>query len=151
MNSIQRLLYALLLIAWMAFLPSTSVAQSKSTAKTKADTTSKKVGFAGDPARKRGLEIGFDLGKKAGKSDKEQDLKPDLKRHEDYQKPEKYFRHEYGSSAAFASGFRSGFSGGYQAAFGKKVNLSSDGTPLKSTPKTGAPPKKGGGNSSDAL
>lgn len=147
----SRLFLGTLLLTTLILPPGLSLAQSKPSSKsTKGDASSRKVGFAGDPARKRGMEIGFDLGKKAGKGDKEQDLKPDLKRHEAYQKPEKYFRTEYGSSAAFASGFRSGFSGGYQAAFGKKVNFSSEGSSFKGG-KTGSTPKKGGGSSSDAL
>ncbi len=149
MTHFRRFLALILLCAFL-FAPSLSLAQSKSPTKKSSADPSKKVGFSGDPARKRGMEIGFDLGKKAGKADKEQDLKPDLKRHEAYQKPEKYYRSEYGSSASFASGFRSGFSGGYQAAFGKKVSFPSDGTSLKGTkPVSGG--KKGGGSSSDAL
>ena len=36
----------------------------------KAAAGGKKTGFAGDPARKRGLELGYDFGLKAGKLDK---------------------------------------------------------------------------------
>ncbi len=105
-------------------------------------TTVKKTGFAGDPARKRGLELGYDFGLKAGKQDKGENKKPDPQSHEAYKKPEKYFRSEYGSAGAFIGGFKSGFIGGYQMAFGKKVPLKPDGTTagLKSTPKT---PKSG--------
>ena|SRR5918996_104690 len=149
MSSSRRFLSFLLLIALIS-LPGLSLAQNKPTTKKSSADPSKKVGFSGDPARKRGMEIGFDLGKKAGKSDKEQDLKPDLKRHEAYQKPEKYYRSEYGSAASFASGFRSGFSGGYQTAFGKKVNFPMDGSGLKGT-KPGSATPKGGDSSSDAL
>ncbi|MFO1463694.1 MAG: hypothetical protein U1F66_07935 [bacterium] len=141
---------ALLLISLM--LPGRLLAENKGSKASEA----KKTGFSGDPAKKRGLEIGYDLGRKAGKADLEQKLKPDPKRHEDYNKPEKYFRHEYGSQASFTSGFRSGFVGGYQAAFGKKVPLSASGTTTdktKANGTTGTPAKKtsGGGSSSDAL
>lgn len=149
MSSFRRFLSFLVLVALIS-LPALSLAQSKPTTKKSSAEPSKKVGFSGDPARKRGMEIGFDLGKKAGKSDKEQNLKPDLKRHEAYQKPEKYFRSEYGSSASFASGFRSGFSGGYQSAFGKKVNFPMEGGAFKGT-NPASTTKKGGGSSSDAL
>jgi hypothetical protein len=144
-----RLLFSFLLIATLLSSPGLGFAQSKPATKASKSNISKKVGFSGDPARKRGMEIGFDMGKKAGNSDKEQALKPDLKRHEAYQKPEKYYRSEYGSSASFASGFRSGFSGGYQTAFGKKVKLSTDGLALPKTPKTPTPKK--GSAASDAL
>ncbi|HEX5034124.1 MAG TPA: hypothetical protein VFW62_06555, partial [bacterium] len=66
------------------------------------------------------------------------------------QEPDKYYRSEYGSRASFSSGFRSGFSGGYQAAFGKKVNVSPEGSSLKGT-KTETTPKKSGGHASDAF
>ena len=140
-SSVASTLLIALLLSPLAVLAQTKATKAGA-------STSKKVGFAGDPARKRGLEIGFDLGKKAGKADKDQNLKPDLKRHEAYQKPDQYFRSEYGSAASFASGFRSGFSGGYQAAFGKKVHLSADGSPLKPKPATSS--ASPGGNS-DAL
>jgi len=119
-----------------------------------------KTGYTGDPSRKRGLELGFDQGLKAGKQDKEQNKKPDPGACEDYQKPEKFFRHEYGSQTAFTSGFKSGFVGGYQSAFGKKVPLKSTGdglTTATTSPKTGVPktskPKEGSSanTSSDAL
>ena len=145
-----RLLFSSLLIVTLLLAPGLGFTQSKSASKAAKGEASKKVGFSGDPARKRGMEIGFDMGKKAGKSDKEQDLKPDLKRHEAFQKPEKYYRSEYGSSASFTSGFRSGFSGGYQSAFGKKVTLPSDGTMGTKVPKTPVP-KKGSTHASDAL
>ena len=148
MISFRRFLSIFLLIGLIS-LPASGLAQTKSSTKTTSSDPSKKVGFSGDPARKRGMEIGFDQGKKAGKVDKEQALKPDLKRHEAYDNPDKYFRSEYGSRASFTSGFRSGFSGGYQSAFGKKVNLSADGMPKDAKPEI---PKKGGAtHASDAL
>jgi len=87
------------------------------------NTKGKKVGFVGDPAKKRGVEYGFDKGYEAGKADKDAGLKPDPKRHEDFNKPEKYHRSEFGSQAGFSAGFKGGFVGGYQKAFGKKVKI----------------------------
>ncbi|MCE9625253.1 MAG: hypothetical protein K8R69_07375 [Deltaproteobacteria bacterium] len=149
-----RLLPLLLIFSLHAPFP----AKAASSKAPKAAEGSKKTGYNGDPARKRGLEIGYDLGRKAGKSDLEQSLKPDPKRHEDFEKPEKYFRHEYGSQASFVGGFRSGFMGGYQAAFGKKVPMTATGVSgekPKSSSSTGAataPPKRSSGtSSSDAL
>ncbi len=142
----------LLLLISFLLVPGFALAQGKTpTTKASSADTNKKVGFSGDPARKRGMEIGFDMGKKAGKADKEQDLKPDLKRHEAYEKPDKFYRSEYGSRASFTSGFRSGFSGGYQSAFGKKVNLSTDGVPLKGPKPEGTPKKGSAAHASDAL
>src|SRR5262249_15580278 len=83
----------------------------------------KKTGFNGDPSQKRGMEIGFDLGRKNGKADQVQNLKPDPKRHDEFENPDKFYRYEYGSRAAFVGGFRSGYLGGYQSAFGKKIPL----------------------------
>lgn len=77
----------------------------------------------GDPAKKRGVEYGFDKGYSAGKKDKDAGLKPDPKRHEDFNDPEKYYRYEFGSRAGFISGFKGGFVGGYQKAYGKKVKV----------------------------
>ena len=88
-----------------------------------AADSGKKVGFAGDPAKKRGIEYGFDIGYSAGKKDNDADLKPDPKRHEAYNEPDKYYRYEFGSRASFTSGFKSGFNGGYQKAYGKKVKI----------------------------
>lgn len=95
---------------------------------TKSTTSGKKSGFSGDPARKRGLELGFDYGLKAGKEDKAQKKKADPQAHQPFQNPEKYYRYEFGSRANFISGFKSGFLGGYQQALGKKVTWKADGS-----------------------
>lgn len=149
-KSFLSLLLLLALFAIQASQP--ALAQTKSGKSAKAPEA-RKTGFTGDPARKRGIEIGYDLGKKAGKSDLEQKLKPDPKRHEAFNKPEKYFRSEYGSQASFVSGFKSGFLGGYQAGQGKKVPLSATGLSAdKTKATTGAPVKKpSAGTASDAL
>jgi hypothetical protein len=146
-------LFLFLSLCCLSLTPSSQAATSKG----KQEAGGKKAGFNGDPAKKRGLEIGFDQGQKAGKSDLEQKLSPDPRRHEEYSKPEKFFRHEYGSQASFSSGFRSGFVGGYQTAFGKKVPHSvSDSSYGVSgiKPKTASGSggtKKTSGGSSDAL
>lgn len=150
-KSFLPLLALLTLFAILASPPALS--QTKSGGKSAKAPEARKTGFTGDPARKRGIEIGYDLGKKAGKSDLEQKLKPDPKRHEAFNKPEKYFRSEYGSQASFVSGFKSGFLGGYQAGQGKKVPLSATGLSAdKTKATTGAPVKKpSAGTASDAL
>ena len=152
------LLSFLVLLAFAFHIPSLAFAQAKSSsAKSARASDTKKTGFTGDPARKRGLEIGYDMGKKAAKADLEQNLKPDPKRHEAFQKPEKYHRSEYGSQANFVSGFKSGFLGGYQAGFGKKVPISASGTSISSekaksvsTPTNTKHPTSAG-SASDAL
>lgn len=150
------LLSFLVLFVFAFQIPCPTFAQTKSGAKSAKASETKKTGFTGDPARKRGLEIGYDMGKKAAKADQEQNLKPDPKRHEAFQKPEKYHRSEYGSQANFVSGFKSGFLGGYQAGFGKKVPISASGTSTSSEKvKTVVPPtsskRPAAGNASDAL
>jgi len=145
--------FLFLSLCCLSLPPSSQAANSKG----KQAAGGKKTGFNGDPAKKRGLEIGFDQGQKAGKKDLDQKLSPDPRRHEEYNKPEKFFRTEYGSVASFSSGFRSGFVGGYQTAFGKKVPISSSGSSYGASgikPKTGSSAggvKKTSGGSSDAL
>lgn len=156
----------LLALASLTLLFSLSLAMPTlaigASSKAKPAAGGKKTGFNGDPAKKRGLEIGFDQGQKAGKGDLEKKLSPDPNRHDEFNKPEKFFRFEYGSQAAFSSGFRSGFVGGYQAAYGKKVKVSASASGGTSTsgspsakPKTaassGGGKKSSGGGSSDAL
>lgn len=126
-----------------------ALAQTSKAAKKSAGD--KKSAYMGDPARKRGLEIGFDLGLQAGREDKKNDAKPMPQEKEAYKKPEKYYRHEFGSQANFVSAFKGGFLNGYQQAFGKKVTIKPDGTavggsivpgsstPIAKKPK-GAPP-----------
>lgn len=129
-------------------------------AKDSKSAPAKTVGFSGDPAKKRGLEIGYDKGSKAGKKDKDANLKPDPSRHEIYKDPKKEYRYEYGSAASFTAGFRSGFLGGYKQAFGGSVKISagstgvtgSSGLSPTSTPKTPTTPKvKKSTAASDAL
>jgi hypothetical protein len=86
-----------------------------------APAKAKQGGISGDPARKRGLELGFDKGLKAGKQDKDKGLKPNPKSRDEFNNPDKSYSYEYGSRASFDAGFRSGFLGGYQQGFGQKV------------------------------
>lgn len=152
MFSPRKSFLSLVLAISLIGIQGSALGQTK-TGKSAKTPEARKTGFVGDPARKRGIEIGYDLGKKAGKADLEQKLKPDPKRHEAFNKPEKYFRSEYGSQASFVGGFKSGFLGGYQAGQGKKVPLSAtglSGDKTKST--TGAPVKRpSAGTASDAL
>lgn len=149
----KSFLSLLLLLPLFAIQPPVQALAQGSGGKSSKAPEARKTGFVGDPARKRGIEIGYDLGKKAGKVDLEQKLKPDPKRHEAFNKPEKYFRSEYGSQASFVSGFKSGFLGGYQAGQGKKVPLSATGlSGDKTKATTGAPVKQpSAGTASDAL
>lgn len=140
---------ALTLLTLIFSLQTPTHAQTN-TKSSKAQVT-KKTGYSGDPARKRGIEIGFDMGKKAGKADLEQKLKPDPKRHEPFQKPETYHRSEYGSQASFVSGFKSGFMGGYQTGLGKKVPYSATGLSLDKTKPTTSIKNTSTATSSDAL
>lgn len=93
-----------------------------------AASKNKKVGFAGDPAKKRGIEYGYDKGYAAGKEDNAAGLKADPKRHDSYNNPDKFFRSEFGSQGSFVAGFKSGFNGGYQKAYGRKVKIISAGS-----------------------
>ena len=103
-------------------------ASAQTTKPAKKATTEKKSAYMGDPARKRGLELGYDYGLKAGKEDKAKNKKLAPQDNEVYKNPDKFYRYEFGSRANFNSGFKSGFLGGYQQAFGKKVPLKADGT-----------------------
>ncbi len=82
----------------------------------------KTKGYNGDPALKRGYDLGYDDGIKAGKGDKKIGKKDQPTVHESYKTPEKKFRHEYGSQSKFITGYRAGFSRGYKVGFaqGKK-------------------------------
>jgi hypothetical protein len=76
-------------------------------------------GIVGDPSRLRGFVLGYDAGPKAGSEDKSQNKSSDPLSHPEYQKPDQFYRYEYGSRAAFIAGFRSGFLRGYKSSFGK--------------------------------
>src|SRR5262249_48758010 len=56
----------------------------------------KTQGYMGDPALKRGAELGYDAGVKAGKADKLEKKKPSPTQSEDYKAADKKYRSEYG-------------------------------------------------------
>ncbi len=88
---------------------------------TKNTKEGKQAGYSGDPALKRGYELGYDDGVKNGKSDKKAGKKNSPTSSSEYKAPEKKFRHEYGNQAKFVSGYRSGFLKGYKAGFSREV------------------------------
>lgn len=83
--------------------------------------TGKKKAYMGNPASKRGVELGFDQGYLAAKSDQKASLKPDMNRHQAYQDPNKYYRYEFGGRSNFNRGFLAGFRAGYRQVLGKSV------------------------------
>jgi hypothetical protein len=113
-----------------ASAPSDSISATKSA---KSTTPEKKTAYSGDPARKRGMELGHDYGLKAGKEDKTKNAPPNPQAHEAFKDPNKYYRYEFGSRASFVSGFKSGFLGGYQQALGKKVTVKAESIPSDGT------------------
>jgi hypothetical protein len=151
-KSLKSLIFLLIgssIHVWIALAPIQQVAAQ--------DEPGRKVGgIMGNPAQKRGIEMGFDMGFIAGKADKENGLKPDPKRHDAFNDPEKYYRYEFGSRAAFISGFRGGFAGGYQKAFGKEIRVTSpgydtgNGKAMEAVPAKTAKPR-GPDPASDAL
>ena len=124
------LLFSQLILLYPPFLSKTRAAEvvKKTQAikgKPQEDKLGRKTGgIMGDPAHKRGVELGFDAGLKAAKEDQAQGKKPNPSSRREYQKPDAYYRYEYGSLANFLSGFRAGFLGGYKGIFGKKVSVS---------------------------
>ncbi len=84
-----------------------------------------KAGYMGDPAAKRGMLLGYDMGRRDGKADKDAGKTNSLKNSAPYTNPEKFYRHEYGSMAAFVAAFKKGYGSGYESAYsGKKVDIS---------------------------
>lgn len=80
----------------------------------------KKHAYMGDPARKRGWELGYDRGYWAAKTDQEEGLAPDLGRHSVYHDPNLMYRYEFGNRRVFYHGFRTGFLLGYRQVWGKE-------------------------------
>ncbi|MDX1386466.1 MAG: hypothetical protein R3257_02675 [bacterium] len=87
--------------------------------------TGKKRAFMGNPAHKRGTELGFDRGYWAAKSDQKFGREPDVSRHEAYHDPNTYYRYEFGNRGAFYQGFRAGFWAGYKYIIGKDATFKS--------------------------
>lgn len=87
-------------------------------------TVEKKIGgIQGNPATKRGMDIGFDRGVTAAKQDRDAGLEPDLNRHDDFENAKKFYRYEFGSRITFLRAFRRGFIGGYKRVFGEDTKL----------------------------
>jgi len=99
--------------------------------KTPSSQNGKVQGYMGDPALKRGVELGYDIGVKAGKADKAQNKKADPTHHPDYLEADKKHRSEYGSRASFVRGYQMGFTKGYTVSYTGKA------APLKA-PSVGA-------------
>ncbi|MBF0493410.1 MAG: hypothetical protein HQM15_11610 [Deltaproteobacteria bacterium] len=131
-------IFALVLITSLACFSlhaeekTSKVAHPKKDGKTRA--------YMGDPAQKRGYELGLDLGFKAGKSDKKEGKKNNPTAHEDYKNAIKKFRSEYGIQSHFLAGYSAGFNKGYRSGFslGKespvKEKKKSEGNTKESTP-----------------
>src|SRR4030095_8561170 len=130
------------LLVWILFLvfltlPASAWAQKggSETAPRKGSSApgGKAQGYMGDPALKRGFELGYDLGVKAGKVDKAEKRKANPGQHPDYKAAEKKHRSEYGSLPSFVRGYQMGFTRGYTVAYTGKA------APLKA-PSMGAVP-----------
>ncbi len=78
-------------------------------------------GIQGDPAMKRGVDLGWDKGYLAGKAEVEQGVNPDPTRFEDYNDPNKWYRYEFGKRGIFIRGFRGGFLKGYSYGLQQQV------------------------------
>lgn len=89
-------------------------------AKGASASDSKKQVYMGDPATKRGYELGYDDGVKAGKEDKKNGKKENPSGHENYKLGEKKFRAEYGNRGKFVGGYQGGFLKGYKSGYGRE-------------------------------
>lgn len=80
--------------------------------------------YMGDPAAKRGFELGYDQGVKAGKEDKKQGKKESATSRDEYKMGDKKYRSEYGSQARFVSAYQGGFVKGYKSGYNReKIDL----------------------------
>jgi len=77
----------------------------------------KNQGFMGDPAQKRGFELGYDDGVRAGKKDQKEGKKQNPTGNENYKTANKKYRYEYGSANRFVSGYQAGFNKGYKSGY----------------------------------
>jgi hypothetical protein len=97
----------------------------------------KTQGYMGDPALKRGAELGYDAGVKAGKADKMEKKKANPTQNEDYKGADKKYRSEYGNRANFIRGYQIGFVRGYTVTFtGKPAPAGAFMTPETSVGKS---------------
>lgn len=97
-----------------------SSTNAQKTAKSAAGADSKKQVYMGDPATKRGYELGYDDGVKAGKEDKKNGKKESPSSREEYKVGDKKFRSEYGSRAKFVGGYQGGFLKGYKSGYNRE-------------------------------
>ncbi len=109
--------FLILLFPLSAFAANSEKGATKGEKASAAD--SKKV-YTGDPATKRGYELGYDYGVKAGKEDKKNGKKESPSNNDEYKTAEKYFRSEYGNRGRFVSGYQSGFLKGYKSGFNRE-------------------------------
>ena len=114
----NTLLHFLLLLLLTYALPALAADSNKNSKSSGAD--SKKQVYMGDPATKRGYELGYDDGVKAGKDDKKKGRKESASSHEDYKNGEKKFRSEYGNRGKFAGGYQGGFLKGYKSGYNRE-------------------------------
>lgn len=84
----------------------------------------KDQGFMGDPAQKRGFELGYDDGVRAGKKDQKEGKKQNAAGNENYKTANKKYRYEYGSANRFVSGYQAGFSKGYKSGYARAEEMS---------------------------
>ncbi len=108
----------------------------------------KNQGFMGDPAQKRGFELGYDDGVRAGKKDHKEGKKQNPTGNENYKTANKKYRYEYGSANRFISGYQAGFSKGYKSGYARadeiskgKSGVATEVKPVKKRISTPAPKK----------
>ena len=117
------ILFVLFLLPFHSF-GADATPQAANPGKTKAGGDGKKQAYTGDPAIKRGFELGYDDGVKAGKEDKKNGKKENVTVHEDYKKGDKKFRSEYGNRGKFVAGYQGGFLKGYKSGYNRgKIDL----------------------------
>ncbi len=119
------------------------VPSSKESKTSKGNEGGKAQGFMGDPAQKRGFELGYDAGVRAGKEDKKLNHKSAPQSREEYKNADKQYRYEYGVRARFVGGYQSGFSKGYQAGYSREKVDTEAAKQDKESLKTAETQKKG--------
>lgn len=83
----------------------------------------KSQAYMGDPAHKRGFELGYDDGVRTGKKDQKEGKKQNPGASESYKTADKKYRYEYGSRARFVSGYQSGFTKGYKSGYAREQEI----------------------------
>ena len=98
----------------------------------------KSQAYMGDPAQKRGFELGYDHGVKAGKKDQTEGKGQKPTDQEAYKTADKQYRYEYGNRGRFVAGYRAGFTKGYKSGYTRAKDIA-DG---KKGPTETSPAKK---------